>query len=58
MGGQARLAEPGFAFHITARGNYRQTVFFTEADRAEEGAEEGARDRRIFNLRGLILVRY
>lgn len=35
MGGQARLAEPGFTFHITARGNYRQTVFFTEDDRAE-----------------------
>jgi putative transposase len=35
MARQARLIESGIAFHITARGNYRQTVFFSEEDRAE-----------------------
>jgi putative transposase len=32
---QLPLVEPGLAFHITARGNYRQTVFYTDLDRAE-----------------------
>jgi len=27
--------EAGIAFHVTARGNYRQTVFFADHDRAE-----------------------
>ena len=35
MGRQARLVEAGFAFHLTARGNYRQPVFFSDEDRAE-----------------------
>jgi putative transposase len=35
MARQARLIESGIAFHVTARGNYRQTVFFSEEDRAE-----------------------
>ena len=30
-----RLIEAGLAFHVTARGNYRQTVFFSDHDRAE-----------------------
>ncbi|MGA7409161.1 MAG: hypothetical protein WBW33_01680 [Bryobacteraceae bacterium] len=32
---QARLVETDAVFHITARGNYRQTVFFSDQDRAE-----------------------
>src|SRR5271165_6007216 len=35
MARQARLVETDVAFHITARGNYRQTVFFSDQDRAE-----------------------
>src|SRR5271163_3174793 len=35
MGRQARLVEAGIAFHLTARGNYRQPVFFSDEDRAE-----------------------
>ena len=31
----ARLVGPGIAFHVTARGNYRQSVFFTDGDRCE-----------------------
>ena len=34
MARQARLVESGIAFHVTARGNYRQTVFFSDEDRA------------------------
>jgi putative transposase len=32
---QARLVDPGIAFHVTARGNYQQTVFFDDDDRAQ-----------------------
>ncbi len=35
MARQSRLVEAGLAFHITARGNYRQTVFHTDSDRGE-----------------------
>ena len=35
MARQSRLVEPGLAFHITARGNYRQTVFYNDRDRSE-----------------------
>ena len=35
MAREARLVETDIAFHVTARGNYRQTVFFSDADRAE-----------------------
>lgn len=35
MSRQARLVVPGVPFHLTARGNYRQTVFFTDEDRQE-----------------------
>jgi REP element-mobilizing transposase RayT len=31
----ARLVEAGSFFHVTARGNYRQNVFFSDQDRAE-----------------------
>jgi putative transposase len=32
---QARLVEAGTVFHVTARGNFRQTTFYTAEDRAE-----------------------
>jgi hypothetical protein len=32
---EARLVETDTAFHVTARGNYRQTAFFSDEDRAE-----------------------
>ena len=35
MARQARLVEAGTAFHMTARGNYRQTAFHQAEDRAE-----------------------
>jgi putative transposase len=35
MSRQARLLAPGIAFHVTARGNYRQPVLFTDGDRSE-----------------------
>lgn len=33
MARQARIVLPGVAHHVTQRGNYRQDVFFTDADR-------------------------
>jgi putative transposase len=32
---QVRVMEAGVAFHVTARGNYRQPVFLADNDRAE-----------------------
>jgi REP element-mobilizing transposase RayT len=34
MSRESRPVEPGVAFHVTARGNYRQDVFLGAEDRS------------------------
>jgi REP element-mobilizing transposase RayT len=41
-----RLHVPGAMYHVTLRGNHRQNIFFSPADRQLMGKHKG--DRSIF----------